>query len=199
MIRTAYTDPYREELAAYYAGFPHNVDALADAVTGWYEAHPDASSFRKRAESYSIMAEACEITIFPDFPLFFEIETGRERFDWGCNSRLGKLLFASSAERWAQPYAAEIKPYFDAGLFHGWNPVGLDHHCTAMKSSWKRAMPDSCARSTTRCPGEKTGAAANSCGRPERAVRRPSASGSALPKRQRPWRMQLPMKRSAPT
>ena len=129
MIQTVYTEAYRRELSDYYAGFPHNVDAIADAITGWYDAHPDASSYRKRAESYRIMDEACEITIFPDFPLFFEIETGRGRFDWGCDSRLGRLLAASNAGRWTKPYAEEITPYREEWLFRGWNPVGLDHHC----------------------------------------------------------------------
>ena len=118
-----------EELAAYYARGEHNIEGALKKIGGCLDSHGDEPAVTRKSFIHRLMAAECDVKVFPHFPFFYEIDVGRGRCDWGLGSPLSCALKNRSEGEWLSPYREELKGYEEAGLLHGQNPVGYDHHC----------------------------------------------------------------------
>jgi formate C-acetyltransferase len=117
------------ELSEYYSEPAPGVEEVLQKIRASCDAHARESSQVKKSLIHEIIAGECAVKVFPHFPFFWEIAAGRSRYDWGLGSPLSNYLKDSSAKEWIAPYQRDIKPFNDASLLYGRNPVGYDHHC----------------------------------------------------------------------
>jgi len=131
MITTKYTEIYESALRAHFEAMPYDVSELEAVAEAAFDAAP--TSYEKKASVYNVIADGCRVRLFRGYPLAFEMESGRNRYDWGLGSRLGLLMNRRCTGEWYGyadgGYGALIAELRDAGIFHGWSPVGRDHHC----------------------------------------------------------------------
>ena len=118
----------RNELSAYYDTLPVNVDAVLCKLDEMYESCSSLNPCLLKARVHSVIAENCAVHVFRTFPFYFEIESGRRFNNWGFGP-LGSYLENKTASRWIEPYRESISQDVADGVFWGWNPIGMDHHC----------------------------------------------------------------------
>ena len=112
MITTKYTEIYEKPMRAYFESLPVDVSALEAKAIEAMDAAP--SSFEKKAAVYKIIAENCKPRLFKGYPLFFELESGRQRYDWGLRSQLGGLMHRRYVGEWyihPDGYGDHVKPF----------------------------------------------------------------------------------------
>nr|MBQ4319111.1 pyruvate formate lyase family protein [Clostridia bacterium] len=129
MITTKYTEIYEAEMRGYFSALPADIAALKEQALAAMEAAP--SPYQKKSAVHRVMAENSPVHLFRGYPLYFEFDSGRNRYDWGLSSRLGRLMIESGIAEWYRHeggYNDEVKPYIEKSMFSGWSPVGLDHH-----------------------------------------------------------------------
>jgi formate C-acetyltransferase len=117
------------ELAEYYSRPVPDLGGILQKIRDYCERHGDESACTKKSLIHEIIAGDCSLALFPHFPFFWEVSTGRERCNWGHSSPLSSYLKDSSAGIWIEPYQRELQRYINAGLFRGRFPVSYDHHC----------------------------------------------------------------------
>ncbi|MDR2526225.1 MAG: hypothetical protein LBC83_08635 [Oscillospiraceae bacterium] len=119
-----------EELAAYYSQQEKTpaVQALLAELATLCAATQGQPACLRKAQLHERIARVCDVKVFAHFPFFWAISDGRSRTNWGVRSPVSQLWQATE-ESLTQPYQEEIAPYIDAALFHGWRPIGYDHHC----------------------------------------------------------------------
>lgn len=116
------------ELSAYYDRLPFDVSDIQAKLNELYESRAEKDICLIKSACHRIIAENCNVHVFRKFPFYFEIESGRRRYEWGFGP-LGCFLSAKAHDIWYKPYLNEIAADMRESVFYGYSPVSLDHHC----------------------------------------------------------------------
>lgn len=121
----------RQEFEEYYVNQDNKLEkTLLEQLDAVLDAHPEDSPYARKSRMHELLCQICPVKVFRNTPLFFEMDSARPRASWGgLMSAVGSRLQARTAEHWLLPYRQAVQKDVEEGFFHGWNPVGYDHHC----------------------------------------------------------------------
>lgn len=127
-------DLHREKVEAefdtYYATFDPHTQPLLDKMQRLVSDSEEVSSYELKTRMYELLCRECPVHLFRESDFFFEISSGRGRPTWGgLQSPVGSYLHSGDRGWWLREYEAAVDADRKEGFFHGWSPVGMDHHC----------------------------------------------------------------------
>ena len=126
----AHRNDAEAEFEQYYGSFDPCTEPLLLKLDDMLCESGDVSSYELKTRMYELLSEACPVHLFRHSDFFFEISSGRPRESWGgLQSPVGSFLHRGERGGWIREYAQTIQKDRDEYFFHGWDPVGLDHHC----------------------------------------------------------------------
>ena len=117
-----------QELSSYYDTFPQDITSVLARMEAVSAENQGIHPCLLKSKLHQVISEECGVRVFRRFPFYFEIESGRLRYEWGFGP-LGCFLYNRTKPVWLEPFLAEIAVDKEDGVMHAYSPFSVDHHC----------------------------------------------------------------------